>query len=126
MKNTAIIVLSILAFAGPALAEIPAPDRPVATLVVVKSPPGVTREMIEAGFVKAVPIYQKVPGLIRKYFTVNDASFGGMYLWKNRAAAEAWYSPEWRARAKAAYGVEPELTYFDSPLQIENSMSKRK
>jgi hypothetical protein len=96
----------------------------VATLVIVKTPPGVSRAMIEAGFAKAVPLYQKIPGLIRKYFTVNDAGFGGMYLWKNRAAAEAWYSAEWRARAKATYGVEPELTYFDSPLQIDNSAGK--
>lgn len=109
-----------LAFAAPAAAEPPKADTPVATIVVVKTPPGVTRAMIEAGFAKSVPVYRKIPGLIRKYFTVNDNGFGGMYLWKSRAAAEAWYTAEWRARAKATYGVEPELTYFDSPLQIDN------
>jgi hypothetical protein len=126
MKHLAILALSALALAGTAHAEAPKADTPVTTLVVVKTPPGVTRAMIEAGFVKAVPTYQKVPGLIRKYFTVNDTGFGGMYLWKNRVAAEAWYTNEWRARSKAIYGVEPELTYFDSPLQIDNSAPKRK
>jgi hypothetical protein len=100
------------------------PDTPVTTLVVVKTPPGVTRTMIEQGFIKSVPLYEKVPGLIRKYFTVNDAGFGGMYLWKNRAAAEAWYSVAWRDQCKARYGSECQLTYFDSPLQIEGKGSK--
>jgi hypothetical protein len=121
MHRTFAIALSCLTLAAPALAQTPAAETPVATLVVVQTPPGVTRAMIEAGFVKAVPTYQNVPGLLRKYFTVSDTGFGGMYLWKNRAAAEAWYSPAWRARAKATYGTEPQLTYFDSPLQIDNS-----
>jgi hypothetical protein len=125
MKHLAILALSVLALAGAAHAETPKAETAVTTLVVVKTPPGVTRAMIEAGFVKAVPVYTKVPGLIRKYFTVNDNGFGGMYHWKNRAAAEAWFTAEWRARSKATYGVEPELTYFDSPLQIDN-MPKRK
>ena len=120
MKRILLIALSSLMLAVPALASPPPGETPVATLVVVKTPPGVTRAMIEAGFAKAVPTYKKVPGLLRKYFTVNAAGFGGMYLWKNRAAADAWYSPEWRARAKAAYGVDPELSYFDTPVQIDN------
>jgi hypothetical protein len=117
MKFALLAALSVLALAAPARAE-PA-DLPVATIVVVRTPAGVTRAMIDAGFDKAAPTYRKVPGLLRKYFTVNEASFGGMYLWKSRAAAEAWFTQEWRARAKATYGAEPELTYFDSPLQID-------
>jgi hypothetical protein len=40
---------------------------------------------------------------------------------KDRASAEAWYSDAWRAKAKATYGSEPQLTYFDAPVQIDNS-----
>ncbi len=120
MKRSLMIAISSLMLAGPAFAQSSPAETPVATLVVVKTPPGVTRAMIEAGFAKAVPTYKKVPGLLRKYFTVNATGFGGMYLWKNRAAADAWYSPDWHARAKVTYGVDPELTYFDSPLQIDN------
>ena len=120
MKHSFMIALSCLSFAEPAFAETSTAETPVATLVVVKTPPGISRAMIEAGFVKAAPTYKKIPGLLRKIFTVNATEFGGMYLWKNRAAAEAWYSPEWHARTNATYGVDPELTYFDSPLQIDN------
>ncbi|MFM9852846.1 MAG: hypothetical protein ACKVOJ_08600 [Sphingomonadaceae bacterium] len=119
MKPPVSLALIAVAFATPLSAQSPKADQPVATIVVIKTPSGVSRALIEGGFAKAVPTYQKIPGLIRKYFTVNETSFGGMYLWKNRAAAEAWYTPEWRARAKATYGVEPELTYYDSPIQID-------
>lgn len=123
MKLAILAALSVLALSTPVLAEPDTPEQPpeqpVATIVVVPTPAGLTRAKIEAGFQQAAPTYRKVPGLLRKYFTVNASGFGGMYLWKNRAAAEAWFTPEWRARAKAAYGAEPELTYFDSPLQID-------
>jgi hypothetical protein len=113
--RSALTAAALLLVSSPAFAK----DGKVTTLVVVKTPPGVTRAMIEDGFAKAVPLYQKVPGLIRKYFTVNTDGFGGMYLWKDRASAEAWYSDAWRAQCKARYGSECQLTYFDSPLQIE-------
>ena len=126
MKTRAALALTLSILSGQAMAAPADADKPVATLVVVRTPPGFSREIIEAGFVKAVPVYENIPGLQRKYFTVNDAGFGGMYLWKSRSAAEAWYSSAWRARAKSTYGVEPELTYFDSPLQIDNTVSKSK
>jgi hypothetical protein len=91
----------------------------VATLVVIKTPPGLTREKLEAGFAASVPTYQKVPGLIRKYYTVNGDGFGGMYLWKDRASAEAWYTAAWAAQCKQRYGTECLLTWFDTPLQID-------
>jgi hypothetical protein len=106
-----------LAFSTTAFAQ----DKPVATIVVIKTPPGITRPMLDAGFKQALPVYEKIPGLIRKYFIVNEGSFGGMYLWKDRASAEAWYSDAWRAKAKATYGSDPQLTYFDAPLQIDNA-----
>jgi hypothetical protein len=102
-----------------------AAEMPVATIVVVKTPPGITRQMIDVGFEQALPTYRKVPGLIRKYFTVNDQGFGGMYLWKNSAAAKAWFTAAWRAKTKATYGSEPSLTYFDAPVLLDNSATPR-
>jgi hypothetical protein len=116
-----LLLAATLIVAPAAYAETPATDAPVATLVRVQTPAGVPREAIDAGFRQAGPLYEKIPGLLRKYFIVNETSFGGMYLWKNRAAAEAWYSAAWRAKVKATYGVEPELVYFDAPVAIDNS-----
>jgi hypothetical protein len=122
-RCTAIILAGFasLAFSTPLLAQDKSADMPIATIVTIKTPPGITRPMLDDGFKQAVPVYEKIPGLIRKYFIANGDSFGGMYLWKNRASAEAWYSDAWRAKARATYGSEPQLTYFDVPVQINNA-----
>lgn len=109
------------------LAALPLPalaENPVATIVTVKTPPGLDRARIDAGFREAVPTYRKIPGLIRKYFTVNGESFGGMYLWKDRAAADAWFTEAWRKRARATYGSDPELVYFDAPVVLDNGAAR--
>jgi hypothetical protein len=113
--------LASLALGTPAFAEDKPAETQVATIVTIKTPVGITRPMLDGGFRQAVPVYEKIPGLIRKYFIANGDSFGGMYLWKNRASAEAWYNEAWHAKAKATYGSEPQLTYFDAPVQIDNS-----
>ena len=119
------VVSATLVLAAPnALAQSVASEKPVATLVVIRTPAGITRPMLEGGFKQALPVYEKIPGLLRKFFIANEDSFGGMYLWKDRASADAWYTTAWRAKAKATYGSEPQLTYFDSPLQIDNKASE--
>ena len=122
-RSTAITFASLasLAFGTHAHAEDKPAETPVATIVTIKTPPGITRPMLDGGFKQAVPVYENIPGLIRKYFIVNGDSFGGMYLWKSRALAEAWFNDAWRAKAKATYGSEAQLTYFDAPVQIDNS-----
>jgi hypothetical protein len=102
--------------------EAPVPAQ-FATLVEVKIPAGVPRTALVDGFKSSVPTYQAVPGLVRKYYTLNEADFGGVYLWTDRAAAEAWYTPAWSAQCEARYGTECRVTYFDSPLQIEGAAS---
>jgi hypothetical protein len=104
--------------ASPAMAEA-RQDGSVTTMVVIKTPAGVSRQQLEAGFKQSVPLYESIPGLVRKYYIVDGSSFGGVYLWKDRASAEAWYSEAWRAKAKATYGVEPQLVWFDTPLQLD-------
>lgn len=113
----ALVVLAAIPVAD---AETPPAEGQVTTIVMINTPPNISRAQIDAGFEQALPLYQKIPGLIRKYFIVNANSFGGMYLWKDRASAEAWYSDAWRAKSKATYGSEPVVIYFDSPLQIDN------
>jgi hypothetical protein len=45
---------------------------------------------------------------------------GDVYLWQTRAAAEALYNGEWRARVKQLYGSEPEISWFDTPVIVDN------
>jgi hypothetical protein len=115
-----VAVLSLPLPTVDAVAQTVTHDKLVAVVVIAKIPPGAPRAKVEEGILASVPTYQNIPGLIRKAFTVNEDSYGGMYLWANRAAAEAWFTPEFVARVKARTGADPQIIYFDSPVQIDN------
>ena len=66
------------------------PDAPtvrVAVVISIATPPGVTDAYLKGEFDKAAPRYQAIPGLIRKYFTIEPKRFGGIYYWSSKAAA---------------------------------------
>lgn len=67
--------------------------------------------------------FRGLPGLLSKHYLHEPASglFGGMYVWESREAAEAFYTPEWRAAIARAYGSEPMVRIFDVPLVIDNT-----
>lgn len=110
-----------LAIDGPAAATADvANGKAVARIVRITPPPGTPREAIIAGFEKAVPTYQKVPGLIHKWFSIaEDGRFGGIYLFTDSKAADAWFNQAWHDRVKATYGVDGDVATFDAPVIIE-------
>jgi hypothetical protein len=101
-----------------------APSVQVAVSVSVPTPAGLPRATVEAGMARSAPTYAAVPGLIRKYFTIGQADFGGLYLFRDRASAQTWFSDAWRARVVATYGAQPTVTYFDVPLVVDNSVAR--
>jgi len=74
-------------------------------------------------FEATAPKYQKLPGLIRKYYIRSEDGrvVGGVYLWQTRQAAERVYSAEWRERIEKLYGTKPTITWFYSPVVVDNS-----
>jgi heme-degrading monooxygenase HmoA len=103
--------------AGGTLAD--SESRAVGTLVEIPIPAGVTRERLAAEFNSAVPTYQRVPGLLRKHFTVSsNGSFGGVYLWKDEASARAWFSEAWHSRVVKTYGQDAKIEWFDTPILL--------
>ncbi len=89
----------------------------VATLVSVPIPAGVTVAQLVLGFKASVPQYQKVPGLLRKDYTIApDGSFGGIYLWKDVASAERWFTEAWHQQVRQRYGAEARVEWFDTPI----------
>jgi heme-degrading monooxygenase HmoA len=95
-------------------------NNAVATLVLIATPAGVGRAQIEAEFVKAVPTYRAVPGLLRKHFIVADggARFGGLYLWRDEASARAWFNAAWHERVRSSYGQPAAIDWFDTPILL--------
>ncbi len=89
----------------------------VATLVEIPIPAGVSKERLLAEFKAAVPTYQNVPGLLRKHFTVSaEGGFGGLYLWKDEASANAWFNTAWQERVLKTYGTSAKIEWFDTPI----------
>jgi hypothetical protein len=120
-----VVLLAVIGQSAPASAQAVASDKLVATIVIAQIPPGVPRAKLDEGLVASVPTYQRIPGLIRKFYTVSADSYGGMYLWADRASAEAWFTPEFVAKVKARSGVEPQIIYFESPIQLDNRAAPR-
>ena len=76
------------------------------------------RALLEA----TAPRYRSIPGLLRKFFLAGEGSGGGFYEWRSREAAEAWFTPEWRARMTAAYGIAPVLEWYEVPCLVDNEI----
>jgi hypothetical protein len=91
-----------------AVVQIPMPQRP--------------RDAAIAAQTKSAPTFRALgaQGLLRKDFLNGETGGGGVYTWSSRAAAEAWFSPAWRAEAKERFGAEPIITYYESYVTVDN------
>lgn len=94
----------------------------ITTVVRFALPAGTTREAAKGLYENSASTYQKVPGLIRKYYlyTEDGPVGGGIYLWESRQAAERLYTSEWRKGIAQRLGAEPEVLYFETPVLIDN------
>src|SRR4029077_17906429 len=95
------------------------PHQEVIMLVAVVSfqmPKATTPEDMSGPFKAAVPMFQKVPGLLQKYFYVSDDGrrAGGIYVWASRADADRLYGGEWRAMVEAKFGGPPTIDFLTS------------
>ena len=60
--------------------------------------------------------------MFKKHYLLSEdgGTAGGVYLWNSRAEAEALYTDAWRAFVREKYGTDPVVTYFDSPVLVDN------
>lgn len=94
----------------------------VTAVVQFKLPAPLTREKARDLYSATAPKYQTVDGLIRKYYLLSEdgRTGGGVYLWQSRAHAENLFTPEWRQFIKGRYGAEPQISFFESPVLVDN------
>lgn len=91
-----------------AVVQIPMPKRP--------------RHAAIAAQTKSAPTFRALAdkGLLRKDYLNGEAGGGGVYTWESRAAAEAWYTPEWFDKAEKTFGVRPIVTYYETYVTVDN------
>src|SRR4051812_5746887 len=86
-------------------------------------PKPITREEARTIFLSTAPKYLGVPGLVHKVYVLSEdgKNVGGIYLWNSRAEADAIYTESWKAFVREKYDTEPSITYFDSPVVVDNA-----
>ena len=71
-----------------------------------------------------MPTYKAASGLVRKYYLFGeDRTGGGVYLWETREAADRQYSQAWRNMIEQRFGTAPEITYYETPVIVENGLT---
>lgn len=97
-------------------------SKMMTALVQFKLAHPMTPEQARDIFLGTAPKYREISGLIRKYYLLSKdgETAGGVYLWNSQQDAERLYTDEWKKFIREKYGVEPSLTYFDSPVLVDN------
>jgi heme-degrading monooxygenase HmoA len=84
---------------------------------------GAEKQEFEKKMLATAPKYEKLDGLIRKYYIMTeDGKYaGGIYLWESKAKAQAWYNADWMQYMTAAWGEPPLLEYLDCPIVVDSA-----
>jgi hypothetical protein len=74
----------------------------ITAIVQFKLTGPISREKARQLFLESAPRYQKVNGLIRKYYLLSKEGpiSGGVYLFKSREDAQKLYNDEWKQYIK--------------------------
>jgi hypothetical protein len=87
------------------------------------APAGLSKERANELFAQTAQIYVGVPGLVRKYFGYSEdgSTIVGVYLWRSKADADAFYSPDWIAGVRSRWGVMPAKSEWYVPQVVESA-----
>ena len=88
----------------------------ITAVVLYDLPASIGLEEYRSHFTMIAPDFLKIPGFVRKQFICSSEGqvAGGVYMWKSREAAEAFYSGAWCDGIIARHGNEPRITYFET------------
>jgi hypothetical protein len=98
----------------------------ITTLVQIKLSESLSLNKAQDIFASTAPKYLELEGLIRKYYILSEdgETAGGVYLWESRKAAKMLYTDEWKNFIFQKYGSEPSVTYFNSPVIVDNLLGE--
>jgi hypothetical protein len=95
----------------------------ITAFVQFKLPQSLSIEKAREIFLGTAPKYREIHGLIRKYYLLSQdgGTAGGIYLWNSQEDAESLYTEEWKNFIHDKYGALPSVTYFESPVIVDNT-----
>jgi hypothetical protein len=88
----------------------------ITAVVLYDLPPAIGLDQCRAHFAKIAPDFLQIVGFVRKQFICSSdgKTAGGVYMWKDRASAERFYSGPWREGIIERYGNPPRIQYFET------------
>lgn len=104
----------------------------IITITKVKTPWFLFSFMLKKAFIRSIPEYSSKEGLIFKYYHITEGgkTFGGIYLWKDKASAERLFNEAWYAQVRNRLKTEGEVVYYDllesQTTESANEFSKLK
>jgi hypothetical protein len=83
----------------------------------------ISLQEVTAIFESTAPKYKGRAGLQKKMYTRSEDGMivGALYFWDSPADAGATYTPAWREMVTSKYGTEPQITFFDAPVIVDNT-----
>jgi hypothetical protein len=93
----------------------------IVTVVTFRLPERWTRERALAVHRSTAPKYVAKSGLIRKHYALHEDGrrSSGIYLWADRASAEACFTPAWEQAVARRYGAPPTVEYLEATVTVE-------
>lgn len=87
----------------------------IITITKVKTPWFLFSFLLKKAFIKSIPEYASKQGLLFKYYHITDSgkTFGGIYLWKDQASANALFNKDWYAQVKKKLNTDGKVDYYD-------------
>ena len=96
----------------------------ITAVVKIKKPDTLTLEQYQEKVGAIASGFQAIRGLIRKnfLFSAEEGVAGGVYTWESLEAAKTCYSGPWLENIRNMFNVDPEITYYDTPVIVDNEV----
>ena len=99
----------------------------ITVIVSFKISTDLNAETVKDKFLETAPMYKDVDGLIRKNYLldIEKHTAGGAYTFETREQADKWFDQERIDWITERYS-KPELTYYDTPVLVDNDQEEIK
>lgn len=98
----------------------------ITVVVTFDLPAGTNLADAKTRYLESSKKYVGAPGLLRKFYLYDAerTKGGGAYVFETRAQAEALLNDAWKASITQRYGCPPSLTFYESPVLVDNVAGK--
>ena len=95
----------------------------IGVFVVFRNEDGFDESVVRNIAENARPMFEGMPGLHSKAFTLNPSKreAANFYVWESEAAARAFFTEARLVRVTGLYGVRPTVEFVEIATLVENS-----